>query len=525
MVKEMLSYLYYTAQIANYAPFILFFALLAAALPAKWEKKLAIVPINKISASVFGLIGAVAMVYVLYPNFRDHVEPSMATLGVSLLKGEPLYPSLDDYTFHGLLYGPLLSEIQAGALFVGVSLAGLPVIISSKLAGVLAFGLASLLFTKATLKSDFARTYCLLFLIPFGIFIFWNRIEPVLLLLVSLCLWATVSCSLLVRLLIVAVSTGLAAGLKLHGFLYTLPIAFIFIEHQQITPTAILAFVVTAIISFLLLFTPENISLFSFIDYIILASKHGLSAKFLRTNLLYLLALWSPLFVALVRTRRLHELSDPRLILLGVFQIVVCVIGAKPGAGIHHLLPFIPTNAIVFARYISAPEHRVDTKHGLNYKLIWMAALLPGLLVMMNTTLFMARDWKTYDQASRELNVLQKKYPDLVMGVAGDNTYRFSFFRATLEMNGVSQVDYSSYMDLQFAGVPDRPLIQAFGACVIKHMVIPKNERPFSMVNFYTSLPLFSDGLRESFDRSFVKVGNGKWYDTYECIKSTSTKN
>jgi hypothetical protein len=473
----------------------------------------AALPLAVASPAAFFLLAALGLAYAFYPNFLDHAEPAMATLGMALMQGRPLYPPLDDYGFRGLLYGPLVAETQAVAIYLGATLGGLPVLLASKLAGVLAFLLASALFFRLAPGWGFARAYYLLFLLPFGILAFWNRCEPVLLLLVAASFWAADACPRRIArpaaLLILGLCAGLASGLKLHACLYIAPAAAIVLAQARISVAAALILGASAAGTFLLLFLPGNVSLPAFFGYLQLAAGHGLSGKLFLNNLVFLGALWSPL---LVLPGGWRLLGKPPLLALGVLQLGVAVIASKPGAGIHHLLPFIPANALLFAAYAESSRNAAAS-------LVWLAALLPGLAASALLAFYMARDWRTYDLAGKELAQIQAKYPDLVMGAGGSSFYPYAFMRPMLALRGTPQVEYSSYMDLQLIGVPDVPLQQAFESCQIKHLAIPRREPPFSMTTYYSSTtPLFSDELREMFRRRFVKTGSGTWFDAYECV-------
>lgn len=452
---------------------------------------------------------AFALAYALYPNFFDHAEPAIPGLGMALLEGRPLYPDLSEYSFHGTLYGPLAAEIQAIAIVLGSRLAGLPVILASKLAGVLAFLLASAIFFRLARGWGFARTYYLLFLLPFGTWAFWNRYEPVFLLLVTAGLWAADALPRRRALLVVGVCAGLASAGKLHACLYLAPAAIALLPRDKGRVEAILIPPAAAAAAFLLAFLPEGISLAAFLEYLQRGAGHGLSAKLFLGNLAFMAALWSPMLVA-----RWRALLEPELLALAALQLAVAVIASKPGAGLHHLLPFIPVNALAFARRIEPQALRAPAA-----VLIWIAVLLPGIATLSDGALRMARDWGAYDKARQELAQIQARHPDLVMGVGGGNFYPYAFLRPMLELNGPPQVEYSSYMDLQLVGVSDRPLRQAFDACRIRHLAVPRREPPFSLTTYYSAgTPLFSDELREAFAHRFVKVAAGTWYDTYECV-------
>ena len=497
-------------QLANYANgvFVIVPCALAGILLApRLRQTPAPLPLGLLARAALCLLSGLALAYAFYPNFSDHAEPAMATLGLVLLKGKPLYPALDAYSFHGLLYGPLLAESQAAALFLGSSLAGLPVLLSSKLAGVFSFLAATGVFFTTARTWGFSRAYYALFLLPFGLLAFWNRCEPLFLLLVAISFRAVEFRPPWRALLVLGICAGLASGLKLHGFLYIVPALVAYLAKEKVGAQGALILAASAAGAFLLLFLPGNVSLRAFADYLLSATAHGLSWRLLLVNLIFVAALWSPLLVV----ARPAEWARAPLLALAALQLLVAVVGSKPGAGIHHLLPFIPANALLFAPYAANGR-----KPGANW--VWVAMLIPGLATSALLAWTMARDWRPYAQASQELERIQSAYPDLVMGLAGNNTYPYVFLRPMLEKKGETQVEYSSYMDLQLVGVSDAPLRLAFESCRVRHLAMPKGEPPYAFRTYYDPMPpLFSDALRETFARRFRKVASGRWYDAYEC--------
>src|SRR5579871_411421 len=51
--------------------------------------------------------------YLSVPGYMDHIEASVASNVHYFRQGLALYPSPDSFTFHGLLYGPLLVELNS----------------------------------------------------------------------------------------------------------------------------------------------------------------------------------------------------------------------------------------------------------------------------------------------------------------------------------------------------------------------------------------------------------------------------
>ena len=64
----------------------------------------------------------VLLSYSIYPSYLGHLDSTVATLGVIFQNDGIIYPDLDDFTFHGLLYGPAVAEIQALSQSMGLPL-------------------------------------------------------------------------------------------------------------------------------------------------------------------------------------------------------------------------------------------------------------------------------------------------------------------------------------------------------------------------------------------------------------------
>lgn len=467
--------------------------------PAAGARVLAALTIAALAA-----LCALACAYALHPNFIDHAEPAMTGLGIALIEGRALYPPVDAYTFHGLLYGPLVAEAQAAALRLGEAI-GLPVVIASKLPGVAAFVLASGVFFRLAAGWGFARAYYALFLAPFGLWVFWNRCEPIFLLLVAVGLAASTHPRGR-AFVAIGICAGLASGLKLHGALYLVP-ALLPAMRGGAWARALPISAASGLAAFAALFIPPQVSAAGFLEYLGLAATHGLSGELLARNLLFLAALWSPLALFGPAAMRDWEIRA----LLAV-ELAACVIGAKPGAGIQHLLPFIPSNALMFARYAGAARPNAAAL------LVWAAVLAPGAAAVAWTANSMAKDWRAYGEAAHELARLRETHPGLVMGIAGSRTYRQTFLRPVLGWRGPAQVEYSSFMDYRLVGLGDTPLVRALDTCAIASFAVPAREPPFTAASYYApGTPMFSDEVRRAFARRYAKVASGRWFDAYGC--------
>jgi hypothetical protein len=66
-----------------------------------------------VSAISFALALSLGAVYLLYPNYFDHAEPTVAVIGQIVAAGGQAYPQGADWQFNGLVYGPSLYLLNA----------------------------------------------------------------------------------------------------------------------------------------------------------------------------------------------------------------------------------------------------------------------------------------------------------------------------------------------------------------------------------------------------------------------------
>lgn len=479
-------------------------------IPNKFRTPVSVV-INKIrydyiSIILIGIFLMIGLIYLAYPNYLDHVESTIAYLGTVMRNGWPLYPSPEPYPYHGILYGPGLAEIQW--IF---GLLGLPIIISSKIPGLISFLLSALILLAIT-KHRLARGY-LLYLLPFGLMLFWDRPEPLFLLLVSLSLLLSNNYSnVKYTPILMAIFAGMASALKLHGACYVFAAYAAVIIGSGVTVYSALFFVTVSALSFSAFFLPQNVSLLSFFGYLKLASLHGLSLNLWANNLIYLLFISTPVLIVW-RTAKAPLETNIKIALILTVEFFMTILGAKPGAGSHHLLPFIPINAFVIDRILTISRKRSDFGESF-VGVIYLALIIPALLTALNIFIPMFKTWSQFDKASNEVTYLEHQYPGVVMGLTDDSEYPYAFLRVRL--NG-KQIDYPAYMDLRFSGVDDGKFSYNLRKCIIPSIMLPNSGDPFAMNNYYTGNPLFSSDIRHAFSNNYTKSHTGKYYSIYMC--------
>jgi hypothetical protein len=459
----------------------------------------------------------IALHYLSWPSYLDHVEASVAVLGLKLRSGMDLYPSLNAYTLHGLLYGPLLAEIQA-------IVQSLPfdALVNSKIPGIFSF--LFLCFCVFTLvKNPIALGYFLV-LLTFFDFTYWNRAEPIFL-LIGLLAWIVIKNQSCWRIFLLGVLAGASSSLKLHGMLYVLPFFCLlqiknsFLLEDQAKNFALMA--LGCALSLGLCFAPSSVSIINFINYIRLASYHGLLPELVITNVMFGLILFFPIGIA---AWSLGQFSTAKnVILLGCIFLcvqVVAVIGGKNGSGSHHLLPFVLVGACYFEMN-NVIQYRVKCWLLVSFMFLALYLVIGPLPRKIQREIQLEKQSSLFLRAREEVVRSNERYGHVLMGVSNYDAlpYALTYNRVLLEGKGSEQIDVTAFIDISFAGGSDKPLVNTLNECS-RVLLIPKEGIPFSILNPYDGKYLFSDDLQKAFALKYKRIEHGELYDIYKCTSN-----
>ncbi len=466
-----------------------------------------------LSLAGFIFSGICSVAYLFYPNFIDHVEPTVLHIAQIWVHGGDIYPPLSTPSMHGLLYGPLLYWIQAPFVLMGGD-----IVFNAKLPGILAFNAAWILLFW-TYKNSLSRSY-LVFLLPFNLILFWNRAEPFFVLFVAIGIWL-LEHPTRHRVLFLGALAGLASSCKLHGFLYVLPLLLFL---QGLNWRDVLVFICTASVVVSGFFVDSGTSLPNYLEYLQLASRHGISATYLGKNLFFLACIWVPLVLTLRHASISKVDSLKWLCILGI-EIVVSIVGAKPGAGVHHLIPIVVLNS-----YLYEIQLRRCGEDLLDFLSIRLAFAVLSIYILFfawknvyESEIKGANSRDAQAKAVLEIQNLSYEFPNLFMGVTDkeSDSYRLTFFRAYLFNPRVSQFEYAGFMDLNYSGVSSEFLLDDIAQCKHPFVVLPIRGEPFSIVNFYTNELLFSEVTQKAFRLHYQKVKSGEYFSVYKCLGSS----
>jgi hypothetical protein len=485
--------------------------------------------------------------YLTNTGYLDHIESSIAAVSWWYHQGHPLYPGWSDNEgLYGLQYGPLLFQLTAAALSLG------PSILISKLPGYCCFWLACIVVMWSLRPLLPSGRQALLpmaaLVIMAGCYwraAYWVRSEPYLVLFAALALCSYLRLGRTAAAVALGVLGGCAINMKIHGALYILPYAVALLASPQpasaglasrpasagsdsdrlrIAAIGIASGSVAVAIPFLL----PNVSLLHYIAFLQATLQHGFARSLLVLNLRFGAVLAMPALLLVWRRRRGGPQPDlPMALTYLVSVLIVCLIGAKNGAGPTHLLPFLP--AFVFfmakaAQTIRIPGSTNEARAAALAAcfLVVMVAYIPAFAANLSGL----RDWdRIVDNPAfrREAIQLYKAYPTAIMGSGDDASYSLTEYKVFgVFAGGPLTFDPSTWMDLQKGGVPETFADQLLIGCRSPVWIIPKGGAPFTKTSPYDPDPMFSDQFRALFHQQYTMVRDGTNYTVWACRKIPS---
>ena len=470
-----------------------------------------------LSTLCFALALSLGVGYLIYPNYFDHAEPTVAVIGQIVASGGQAYPEGVEWQFNGLIYGPSLYLLNA----VGTQL--FDPILGSKLPGVLSYVMGlSLLWWL--LPSWFARAMMVLIYL-FYEFGFWNRPEAHLLFLTTLGIVLIENENNERTLLGLGLLAGVATTFKFTGFLFFAPLVFVILMRKNSwrqLPLAVLLGIGVASLPYALpVFSIDN-----HLTYIQLLATQTLSSGLMQSNIAYAAFSIFPVIWLWSSQRNHPEFRQlGMIILVDVFiELLVCIAASKPGAGPHHLLPGLPIK-IWLVHQLTYKNKDFNARAyrflGLVFFVMSIYFISYGYPKFLRVHLVSLDSYWRQVEAKQELIELVKKYPRPLIGVSGDKheNYSLSFYRPyAFGSTYRNNLDPVAFMEVNYTlKVDDALFIQQIKNCSYPSILLPAIGEPYSMTNFYTNKPLFTDGLRSNFYASYKKSFAGKFYDVYTC--------
>jgi hypothetical protein len=363
---------------------------------------------------------------------------------------------------------------------------------------------------------------------------YWNRAEPYLYLTGALSIRAMHAWSSrpLAAMTGIGAVAGLAAGIKISGFIYAVPAALGVLAlasgaRQRIQLVLAGGSAGLATLAFPALLDGSIVENYPS-HLALVAANHDFARYAVELTVKYALYLsFAPLFVLVLR-RPVLARSDHGFAAGIALSLVAAVIGgSKIGAGPHHLIPLAPALLLLTARFASAEAKKpaaIPSRNAFALVVlvcsVWQlgsaATMLPDLVSTWRS------DRTLLLEKQAEFLRFLSAYPDAEVGVSDLPNYPDTFFRPLqVARNGRLHLETGAWMDLQQAGAEEAPLLDLIETCTVRDWLIPQGP-PFAIANMYSGLPLFSDDFRRAFASRYEAVAHGRHYSVWRCNPAVS---
>ena len=484
----------------------------------------------RVATSLAGLVILVYLaeiiIYGFYPNFGDHSEPTVASIAWLGLHGKAYYPDLDKGNLYGLVYGPLLYFINS--IFLSIS----PTLTAVKLAGIvpLLLALGIMFSTVRQRTNDFLVS---LFIVAslvsvfehYGLEVYWNRAEPYLILIAVLALFAATRLRPITAAVVIGSLAGVAAGFKINGFLYVLPMATMLLagakRPREFTILSAIG-IGCAAIFMSAPFWAHPSSVYDYFQYLKLAGHEGLSFELFIKNCIFAIAIFAPVAFVLYWRRPALGLRERWLIAgLTLSLAITVVIAAKPGSGTHIFIPFIPLCLYATAVLLDADSTKASGIAALVFLLTFIA-YFPSFAFQIAWSKGLLANAQFERVKAGEIRELLDAYPDAQIGVSDQEHYidtHYSKFLSVLKGHSI-RVDFTAWMDLQLGGVQESNITRLVqrdsNGCNVPTWILPLGA-PFTMVSRYTMRPEVSDEFRRTFYENYKLVHMSRAFQVWVC--------
>ncbi len=485
------------------------------------------VPWAFLSAGITAIALLAASAYLFLPVLFEDAETDIACIAALVLRGLPVYPAPDAAARYILLYGPLtyLAHIPFYLVF-GENL------FSFKLLGVLAcftgmLGTYRICRIYATPAAALAGLGCAS-LIGFRYIgaEFWGRIDPLILAVVVISIWAVLQAPVWAIIPTVGLSIAVIPNFKITGVTYLIPVLTLLFIRKGWRITGIS--VALGGLLFPLTFLPPQVSLANYIFALRAAAEHGIVAEFLIRNLQYMLLWLAPVAAIAYRGASQNERRPSRNQAVYFWSITVslfvtCFLGAKNGAGSYHLIPFtVPILHLYFWLRSELPEHAADRIFA-RFALPWTLTILLLSSTHLRILLHEFGGARRASQVIAEVRQAESTYKGQTIEVGIGNEFRDMRTRYGYLTTFDGQpytISGAAIRDLQFGGVEiPESTVRYIDECRTQVWLMPSGGQPFSAANTYyeTYHSGFDSSFRQAFLSHYRKTASGKLFDIWTC--------
>jgi hypothetical protein len=313
----------------------------------------------------------------------------------------------------------------------------------------------------------------------------------------------------------------LAAGIKIHGFIYGIPVALMVLASAKNAHERIIIAIIgcaCALASALLPYLAKGASIVGYWHFLNVVLHHGWSASLFFQNLPFALVLMMPIIgISMCRKPVVDPVQYSLLVGLYMSVVIMTVIGANPGAGDYYLLPIIPFWIYGITGVLKSYDVRTN-------EIAAAVFICLGLAYGPRVFLYMRGLQGAYEAAAQsepnkiaELVTFVESYPEAQFGISDDEHYSSYFYRVLSVFAGRAlQVDFGVWMELEHAGVDEKYILRFIQDCNVPIWILPIGT-PFATANNYNQLPLLTEEFRHTFSRNYQLIKIGQAYQVWEC--------
>lgn len=441
------------------------------------------------------------------PTYVDHVEPTVVSTAAALVAGRDLYPVDRANGAHALPYGPVLyGWLGAWGATFGFGVAS----IKTGLTLIWLAGMACVAAALRRVRPGWRADWCLTVATcgAFGSAPVWARAESSLLAVVALGMLAATTRSWMSAWLFGA-SLGLAAGIKITGVLFLLPLVPAIIERAGAWRTIVWSPVIAAVVLFAPFFHPA-IQLSGFLEILRLAGGQGFRPRAIATGAEWATLLILPAVVMWWGSRTRARVAWQSVSLLALAGAVIAVLASKIGAGPYYFLPLVPV--AIFVAGETADRRLGVVRHAATCTAIALLAVQGAY-------------WWGYGRdahgvrAEAEAVARRREYGASV-AVGYGPRYRLSFARPVLGgSHEAYPFDAVTLMEYQLAGRDGVEVLAGqMRRCATENWLLPKNGAPFDLPNAYVpDRQVFPESFKAAFRDHYAIVASGDYFDVWRC--------
>ncbi|MDT8901616.1 ArnT family glycosyltransferase [Anaeroselena agilis] len=465
------------------------------------------------------------VLYLFSNGFGEQGEVTFSTVSWLLANGNPLYVGPDSAERYSLQHGPIVYFV-VGYIMKAFGPSYLTAKVATVGALMLSIAFSWLLFRKRLSRVD---SVCLLGLEAW-LFMHWPytyliRPDALMLLCVTAGLYFVEALQKRSQLIIViALLLGLMINLKIHGFIYFLPILYLVYRSFGARTVAVIGglSILLAVVPFL----SPYVSLTNYLFWLSGSINHGIMVGRIVAKILLVAAIVIlPVAVGKlcgINLRSFYLSHRPLLLVVFVATVLPSIIGSKVGSGTNHLIPLIPTFMYLYMLFIGYVRQKQASwqpsavSPGARYLSVALITLIVVIVTIggINPQKRMVEKIKASggETIIQDLRRLEADYAGctLAIGYGEKDSMLYSNITPLPVFHGSPYlIDMVALGDMAGSGVTiPAATAQKLNDGAIRVWLIPRGEKPFA---YY----LFNGSFRDNFLNHYQMAGKTKYFDVW----------